>query len=146
MGSFRRIAAWLAVLAPLGLALTVGGSGTLRAQPAPPPPADFWIFFDSGQFGIRPGDAHVLDQVVASVKKLGRPKVVLTGHTDLTGLHTSDVRLSKWRAEQVEKYLVKRGVPKGDITIIAKGDTDPRVATPRGVPSQDNRNVHIELK
>jgi len=144
MGILRFVAARAMVTAALALALSA--SGSLFAQSSPPPPTDFWIFFDSGQFGIRPGDAVILDKVVAAAKQLGRPKIVLTGHTDLTGLHTSDMRLSRWRAEQVEKYLVKGGVPKADITIIAKGDSDPRVATPRGVASQDNRNVHIELK
>ena len=71
---------------------------------------------------------------------------MLTGHTDRTGLHTSDVRLSQWRAEEVKKYLVKHGVPADDITTVAKGESDPRVLTPRGTASLDNRNVHIELK
>ncbi|HKO07581.1 MAG TPA: OmpA family protein [Alphaproteobacteria bacterium] len=141
-----RIAAIFFILAPLGLAHAAGPSNAAPAQDEAPPAREFWIFFDSGQFKIHPADADILDQAAAAIKKLGRPKVVLTGHTDMTGLHTSDVRLSQWRADEVKKYLVKHGVPADDITTVAKGESDPRVPTPRGVASEDNRNVHIELK
>lgn len=141
-----RIAALFFILAPLAWAQAAGPGSAAPAQVEAPPAREYWIFFDSGQFNIRPGDADILDQAAAAIAKLGRPKVVLTGHTDMTGLHTSDVRLSKWRAEEVKKYLVKRGVPADDITTVAKGESDPRVPTPRGTASQDNRNVHIELK
>lgn len=141
-----RIAALFFILAPWAWAQAAGPGSAAPAQVEAPPAREYWIFFDSGQFNIRPGDADILDQAAAAIAKLGRPKVVLTGHTDMTGLHTSDVRLSKWRAEEVKKYLVKRGVPADDITTVAKGESDPRVPTPRGTASQDNRNVHIELK
>jgi len=141
-----RVAALFLVLAPLALAQAAGPGSAAPAQDEAPPAREFWIFFDSGQFNIRPDDRDILDQAAAAIKKLGRPKVVLTGHTDMTGLHTSDVRLSQWRADEVKKYLVKHGVPADDIITVAKGESDPRVPTPRGVPSLDNRNVHIELK
>jgi len=141
-----RIAAIFFILAPLGLAHAAGPGNAAPAQGEAPPAREFWVFFDSGQFNIRPDDASILDDAAAAIKKLGRPRVVLTGHTDMTGLHTSDVRLSQWRADEVKKYLVKHGVPADDITTVAKGESDPRVPTPRGVPSEDNRNVHIELK
>ena len=50
------------------------------------------------------------------------------------------------RAEETKAFLVKAGVPAEDITTLGKGRTDLRVETPRGVHSQENRNVHIELK
>ncbi|MFI4988402.1 MAG: OmpA family protein [Alphaproteobacteria bacterium] len=112
----------------------------------PPPPKDFWIYYDSSQFNIRPDAADTLDHVVIAIKRLGRTKVTLTGHADAAGVATDDERLSKFRADEAKKYLVKQGVPADDITTVGKGRSDPRVPIPRNGHSQENRNVHIELQ
>ncbi len=157
MGIAARIAASLFILTALALTDAAGtragaAPSPLRlaqaaaGQPAAPSAKEFWIYFASDQFFIRPDAQKTLDDVVAAIKKLGAPKVILTGHADTAGVATDDARLTQRRAEQAKKYLVAHGVPEGDITTIAKGKTDLRVLTPRNVHSQENRNVHIELQ
>ncbi len=81
-----------------------------------------------------------------SIRKLGKPKVLLTGHTDTVGTAPYNQRLSVERALAAKNYLVHHGVPAAVITSIGKGKTDLRVKTPDQVREQENRNVHIELQ
>jgi outer membrane protein OmpA-like peptidoglycan-associated protein len=136
----------LVIAAPLGLAYAAGTGGVPPNPPSEPSAKDFWIYFDSSRFDIRPDGTDTLDGVVRAIKQLGRPKVILTGHADTAGSRGDDMMLTRRRAEQAKAYLVKQGVPAEDITTVAKGKTDLRVATPRNSPSQENRNVHIELE
>ena len=143
MGILGRLAAALVILVPLGAAFAAGPS---TSAPGEPPAKDYWIYFDTDSFRLRPDGLETLDVVVRAIKQLGRPKVILTGHADTAGSRASDIMLTKRRAEEAKAFLVKAGVPADDITTVAKGQSDLRVLTPRGVHSQENRNVHIELK
>ena len=146
MGIVGRLAAMLVIMAPLGWAYAAGTGGVPPGPPSEPAARDFWIYFASDSFEIRPDDKDTLDGVVRAIKQLGRAKVTLTGHADTAGARGNDIMLSRRRAEQVKAFLVKAGVPAEDIATVAKGQTDLRVSTPRNTHSQENRNVHIELQ
>jgi len=146
MGIVARLAAMLVITAPLGLAYAAGTGGNPPSPPSEPAAKDFWIYFDSDSFVIRPDARDTLDGVARAIKQLGRAKVTLTGHADTAGSRGNDMTLSRRRAEQAKAYLVKEGVPADDIATVGKGQTDLRVSTPRNTHSQENRNVHIELQ
>lgn len=116
-----------------------------RAATAPPA-RDFWVFFDFDKFNIRADAARILDTVANTIKQLGNPKVQLTGHADTVGTIPYNQKLSVRRAASAKTYLVRHGVPSGNIMTIGKGKTDLRVPTPDQVREQENRNVHVELK
>jgi OmpA-OmpF porin, OOP family len=114
--------------------------------PSAPAPTDFWVYFDFDKFNIRADAARVLDQVIASIRKLGSPHVTLTGHADTVGTVQYNLKLSRERAASAKTYLTQQGVAAGTITTVGKGKTDLKVPTPDQVREQENRNVHIELQ
>jgi OOP family OmpA-OmpF porin len=118
----------------------------MAQAPAEPPARDFWLYFDFNKYNIRADAGRVLDSVVDAIRKLGSPKVQLTGHTDTVGSVAYNQKLSERRAASAKTYLVRHGVPATNITTIGKGKTDLRVPTPDNVREQENRNVHVELK
>lgn len=114
--------------------------------PMEPPARDFWLYFDFNKFNVRADAARILGSVVEAIKKLGSPKITLTGHADTVGSVAYNQKLSERRAASAKAYLVQHGVPSGNITTVGKGKTDLRVPTPDNVREQENRNVHVELK
>jgi outer membrane protein OmpA-like peptidoglycan-associated protein len=54
--------------------------------------------------------------------------------------------LSMRRAEAVLTELERNGIPRADVAVYAKGETDPLVPTPDGVREPQNRRVVIVLK
>ncbi|HXQ65316.1 MAG TPA: OmpA family protein [Alphaproteobacteria bacterium] len=119
-----------------------------RPQPTAmaPPARDFWVYFDFNRYNVRADAARILDGVLDSIRQLGSPRVMLTGHTDTVGSIPYNQRLSEERARAAKNYLAQHGVPAASITTIGKGKTDLRVQTPDQVREQENRNVHIELQ
>jgi len=119
-----------------------------RPQPTAmaPPARDFWVYFDFNRYNVRADAARILDGVLDSIRQLGSPRVMLTGHTDTVGSIPYNQRLSEERAASAKNYIVQHGVPAASITTVGKGKTDLRVPTPDQVREQENRNVHIELQ
>jgi OmpA-OmpF porin, OOP family len=107
---------------------------------------DYWLFFDFNKHNIRADAARILDEAVTSIKSLGSPKVMVTGHTDTVGTVSYNQKLSVERAKSAKAYLVQHGVSAGEIATVGKGKTDLRVPTPDQVREQENRNVHIEIQ
>jgi len=123
------------------------------AAPAPAPapaPAvsplvrSFLVFFDFNRSDITDDARKVISQAADNAKKAGgTTRINLTGHADRSGPAQYNMRLSQRRADAVKAELVKLGVPAGDITTVAKGESDPLVPTADGVREPRNRRVEI---
>lgn len=125
-----------------------------QAQPAPPAPApapapqitrDFLVFFDWNSDALTPQAQSILRQASEAAKSLDGVRVVATGHADRSGPTAYNVGLSQRRADAVRGELVRLGVSGGDIATVARGESDPLVATPDGVREPQNRRVRIVL-
>ncbi|MDA0787271.1 MAG: OmpA family protein, partial [Proteobacteria bacterium] len=113
-----------------------------QAQPAPaapapaptPPPVtrDFLVFFDWDSASITPQALSILRQAADAAKQLGGVRVVATGHADRSGSAGYNVGLSQRRADAVRAQLEQLGIAGGEIATVARGETDPLVATPDG--------------
>lgn len=118
-------------------------------QPAPPaapaPVRDFLVFFDFDSDVITPQAQAILREAAASAKAIGNTRIVATGHTDTSGSAAYNVGLSQRRADAVRNALVGLGLQTNEIQTVAKGETDPLVATPDGVREPQNRRVQIVL-
>lgn len=117
--------------------------------PAPAPAASplvrsFLVFFDFNRSDITDDARKVINQAADNAKKAGSTtRINLTGHADRSGPAQYNMRLSQRRADAVKAELVKLGVPAGDITTVAKGESDPLVPTADGVREPRNRRVEI---
>jgi len=116
------------------------------AKPAPAPMKNFLVFFDFDKANITPEAAKIITQAAAAAKNPGITRVALTGHTDLAGSDKYNMALSLKRADAVKDSLVRQGVPANEITVVAKGKSDPLVPTKDGVREPQNRRVEIVLQ
>ncbi len=115
-----------------------------KPKPSPPPaPRAFLVFFDWNKANIRPDAQQVLDAAVAYAKRRGFTRVDLAGHADRSGDARYNMALSRRRAEAVKAALVKLGLSAGNISLVARGESAPLVATADGVREPRNRRVEI---
>ena len=123
----------------------------LEAKPAaaaPPaaPPETYIVYFDFDKSNITAAGQAVIDQVVADAHKAGTPNISVTGHTDLAGPAAYNLKLSLRRADSVRAALIKQGIPAANITTAGRGESDPAVPTPDGVPEAKNRRAVIIIQ
>ena len=69
--------------------------------------------------------------------------VEVIGHTDRSGSREYNILLSKLRANEVKKYLVKLGVNDENIASYYFGESKPKIITEDGVKEKINRRVEI---
>ncbi len=122
---------------------------------APPPPApkkpapviqkNYMVFFDFDKSAITHQAAKIIDEAAQAAKTSGSTRINVTGYTDRAGTVKYNMALSWRRARAVQAALVARGVPKKDIVILGKGESDPLVPTADGVRQPQNRRVVIVL-
>ena len=132
----------------VGAALLAGASvaeaeDTSATNPAPSAPSSLVLHFDPGSAAVRPQDVSLLDQA-SRLYRAGNPIVmIVSGRADTTGSAAVNLRLSQQRANNVLQGLVSRGIPVERFQVIAKGQTDPVVATPPDTSEERNRRVEI---
>lgn len=73
-------------------------------------------------------------------------KIVLDGHASTVGNDAYNQRLSLRRAEAIRDYLVKAGVPEGQIEIRAHGEGSPAVKENMARDQALNRRVEISIE
>ncbi|RNJ63134.1 MAG: OmpA family protein [Porphyrobacter sp. IPPAS B-1204] len=117
--------------------------------PPPPPPrpacntGPYVVFFDFDRSELTPEAAGILNNAVTAYSNCGMARVMLAGHTDSAGSAQYNMALAGRRNEAVRSYMTSRGVPAGQITGEAFGETQPRVPTADGVREAQNRRVEV---
>jgi OOP family OmpA-OmpF porin len=106
-------------------------------------PETYTVYFDFNRDNIKPEAAQILDKVIADANKAGSPAISVTGHADRSGPEEYNLALSLRRADVVRDYLIKGGIPADRITVSGRGEAEPAVPTPDGVPEQRNRRVEV---
>lgn len=104
------------------------------------------LYFDFDESQITDASATKIDNFVEQMKGLQDIVVFVEGHADRAGPNGYNVSLSERRAEQVRQQLIREGITVGDLDELktaAKGEEDPAVQTPDGVPEQANRRVEV---
>jgi len=132
-------------------ALLLSGAAHAQQPPAAPEPlaaptngpAPLAVHFALGSAAIRHQDEAVLDSVSRAYNE-GHPIIMtLSGASDTVGPAEPNLALSQRRAMAVLRSLVARGLPADRFQLVAKGETEPAVRTPAGVPEERNRRVEI---
>ncbi|MBN8687344.1 MAG: OmpA family protein [Chitinophagales bacterium] len=70
----------------------------------------YGILFDTGKSVIKPESAPALKLILDYLNENPAFKIVVVGHTDNTGVYTSNIALSKARAKAVKDYLIGKGI------------------------------------
>jgi len=121
----------------------------LAAQP--PRPMSFSLYFFEGKDCLTADcltaeSQVVLQQVLAEIARRQSPEIVVIGHTDRVGSVTANDALSLRRARNVEKELVKLGIPADRIDVAGRGEREPLVPTDDEVAEPKNRRVEISVR
>lgn len=78
--------------------------------------------------------------------KVAIQSITIIGHTDNVGSHASNQSLSKRRAESVASYLSSRGINRGLMNVIGRGEVQPVANNATGEGRAKNRRVNITVK
>ena len=116
-------------------------------EPAPAPdlPRSYLVFFDWDKADIRPDAAAIIRTAASNAGDMGVVRLNLTGHADRSGAQDYNMRLSQRRADAVKAMFLELGFKMEEISVVAKGETDPLVPTDDGVREPQNRRVEIVL-
>lgn len=103
------------------------------------------LYFNTGSVNYieTPDNERFLEEAKLFLSQNKDKKLLLTGHTDNVGNAASNLQLSRGRADSVKETLTALGIPAEQITVDAKGQTQPKVPndTPEGQAA--NRRVSI---
>jgi outer membrane protein OmpA-like peptidoglycan-associated protein len=79
------------------------------------------------------------------LNKYADTNVLIEGHTDSTGDHDYNVKLSEKRAESVSTFLKTLNVTSGRLTIVGYGPDQPLSDNSSEVGRQQNRRVEVAI-
>lgn len=104
------------------------------------------VLFVTGKSELLPAAQDQLDQVAKALKDQGDIKpMVVEGYTDSVGSDSTNLTLSKNRAEAVRSYLVSKGIPTDKITSVGKGKANPVASNDTPDGRANNRRVEIVI-
>lgn len=78
--------------------------------------------------------------------KLAIQSITIVGHTDNVGSHATNQKLSQRRALSVANYLASRGVSRGLMTVLGRGEVQPVANNATAAGRAKNRRVDIVIK
>jgi outer membrane protein OmpA-like peptidoglycan-associated protein len=120
--------------------------------PPPPPPLPppvkqklvlRGVHFDFNKSKIRPGDAAVLDEAVSALKANPNVTVNVNGYCDAIGGEEYNLKLSDRRADAVEDYLEKAGIPASQLIPHGYGKTNFVATNDTAEGRAQNRRVEL---
>ena len=122
----------------------------LSPPPPPPPPPPVkeklvlrGVHFDFNKSNIRPGDAAVLDEAVTTLKANPNVIVDVNGYCDAIGGVEYNLKLSDRRADAVEDYLQKAGIPASRLVAHGYGKSDFVASNDTAEGRAQNRRVEL---
>lgn len=101
------------------------------------------VLFDTGKATLKPGAESALDRVAQFMQKNDGTKVIIEGHTDSQGSETYNQELSQRRAQAVSDALASRGVDRGRVGALGRGEALPVASNDTSAGRQQNRRVEI---
>ena len=94
---------------------------------------------------LNPQFDAVLDKLATTLLEYNQTVIQIAGHTDSTGSHDCNMKLSLARAESVKAYLVSRGVPPARLVTVGAGPDYPIASNATEEGRAENRRVEITI-
>jgi len=112
----------------------------------PARPKSYLLFFDTGGTRLTPESENLVRVILADLKQLPAPELILIGHTDAVGSDAFNDELSTHRATSVVDLLKSQGIDMSRVSAVGRGGRDLLVQTKKGVAEAKNRRVEVRLK
>ena len=118
-----------------------------KPEPEPEPePQTVTFYFGFDSANVREAGEQKVDTILDALEANSDLQVSITGHADRAGPADYNRELSLKRAQNVRDALTAQGVPADAISVAARGESEPAVATEDGVREQDNRRVEVVVR
>lgn len=101
------------------------------------------VKFKTNVFLLQSSDYPELDSIVTVLKNDTLLKVLVSGHTDITGNFIKNFGLSEKRAKSVADYLIKGGVSENRVKFEGYGSSNPVASNDTEQGRAINRRVEI---
>lgn len=102
------------------------------------------VLFNTGQSALRP-DAEATLQQLLEVVKSHTGQVMVAGYTDTTGIAAANTVLSQQRANAVEAWLTRNGIPTSRISAVGEGEDGPSADQATAAQLQAARKVIVTI-
>lgn len=102
------------------------------------------VNFQTGKATLTKDSEVTLEKAFIALVANPDVKVLIAGHTDITGSRQTNQRLSEQRAEAVKTWLVRKGIPASRLTTVGKGPDEP--IDDNGTVEGRARNRRIEFR
>ncbi|TCW83962.1 OmpA family protein [Burkholderia sp. SRS-46] len=102
--------------------------------------------FAFGLATLTPAARATLDQLMSQQGDKHFSRVAVTGHTDTIGSDTSNLQLSRQRADAVAGYLRERGLRADTLVVTGRGKAEPVGSNATAEGRASNRRVEIVLQ
>jgi outer membrane protein OmpA-like peptidoglycan-associated protein len=112
----------------------------------PPEPKHFTLYFKFESDALTDESGRKIPEILAAVKRLAVPEVVVIGHTDTLGDATANIALGLKRAKSVQSVLVDAGIAPTLIAVASHGEADLLVKTRDNKAEPRNRRVEISVR
>ena len=112
----------------------------------PPAPKQFVLQCKFESDSLTDESNALIPAILAAVRALPVPEVVIIGHTDTMGDKKSNVALGLKRAMRVRNILVEAGLPEATVDVTSHGEADLLVKTRDNTPEPRNRRVGITVR
>ncbi|BBM01457.1 OmpA family protein [Microbulbifer sp. GL-2] len=101
--------------------------------------------FDPGGFAPRMDSIADLEALLVIMRDFPDLRIAIEGHTDNAGDSKKNLRLSQWRADWVQHFLVERGISTERMEAQGYGDTDPIADNSNKAGQKENRRLVIRV-
>jgi outer membrane protein OmpA-like peptidoglycan-associated protein len=104
------------------------------------------ITFPVNGYSVRSDFYPVLNSVTKVLQEYDRTYIDVIGHTDITGPHDFNMRLSRQRADSVGQYLQAQGINGTRVLTHGVGPDYPTATNDTADGRQQNRRVELVLR
>jgi OOP family OmpA-OmpF porin len=104
------------------------------------------IRFESGRATIDPDSVGLLDRLIETALRCPAANIEIAGHTDGDGDAAFNQTLSEKRAQAVQDYLVRAGLPQDRFQAIGYGSTKPVAANDNDEGKAKNRRIEFVVR
>jgi outer membrane protein OmpA-like peptidoglycan-associated protein len=112
----------------------------------PPEPKHFTLYFKFESDALTDESSQKVSEILAAVKRLAVPEVVVVGHTDTLGDAKANIALGLKRAMSVRNVLVEAGISTAMIEVASHGEADQLIKTGNNTAEPRNRRVDISVR
>lgn len=103
------------------------------------------IQFEAGKATIKSSSNQILDLIAGIFIENSNYYVEVQGHTDNTGKHDQNMKISQKRADAVMNYLIKKGVPAERLSAVGYGPDVPIADNKTKAGRAKNRRVEFKI-